>query len=147
MIKWVVLSFVFIIVSCSPRLPLQKKVVQVNQLFTEYDADFLPGAAVMVVHKGQIILQKAYGLANLETQTAVTANTNFRLASVTKQFTAMSVLQLIEEGKLSLDTKLTDLFSDFPDYGHTIVILTNRNAFGRLSTLQLAHKISDIFLK
>ncbi len=120
--KWIVLFFVFLIVCCGVRLPLHKRTFSVDQLFSEFDAGNLPGAAVMVVQKGQVILQKGYGLANLETAEPVTEKTNFRLASVSKQFTAMCILQLIEAEKLALDTKLTDIFSDFPDYGRSISI-------------------------
>lgn len=62
-----------------------------------------PGAAVLVVRDGRPLVRRGYGLANLETGTAVTPQTHFRLASVSKQFTAAAILLLAQDGKLSLD--------------------------------------------
>ena len=62
-----------------------------------------PGAAVLVVKHGKVLHQKGYGLANLEHEVPITKKTVFRLASVSKQFTAMGILILMERGKLSVD--------------------------------------------
>ncbi|MGM0408189.1 MAG: serine hydrolase domain-containing protein [Bacteroidota bacterium] len=61
-----------------------------------------PGAAVLVSYKGEMLIGKGFGLRNLETNEPVTASTNFRIASVSKQFTALCILKLIDEGKLRL---------------------------------------------
>jgi uncharacterized lipoprotein YddW (UPF0748 family)/CubicO group peptidase (beta-lactamase class C family) len=103
-------------------IPFNLKSLLIDRLFTEYNRDSLPGAAVMVIKNGEIVFQKGYGFANLETKDSVTAQSNFRLASVTKAFTAMAILQLVEKGKLKLDSKLTDVLADFPAYGHNILI-------------------------
>ena len=76
----------------------------------------------MVIENGEIIFQKGYGLANVEQNLPVTGATNFRLASVTKQFTAMSILMLIDRGQLKLETTLKEIFPNFPDYGKNITI-------------------------
>ena len=81
-----------------------------------------PGATVMVIKNGDVVFAKAYGLANFAEKIPCTTNTNFRLASVTKQFTAMSILILAKRGKLSLDDKLTRFFPEFPAYGKEITI-------------------------
>jgi CubicO group peptidase (beta-lactamase class C family) len=81
-----------------------------------------PGCAVLVVYDGRVVFAKGYGVASLETGEPITPATNFRIASVTKQFTALAILQLIERGKLSLDTTLTDIFPDFPKYGADITV-------------------------
>lgn len=81
-----------------------------------------PGAALQIIKNGKIIFSKCYGLSNLEDGVKVNDQTNFRLASVTKQFTAASILQLIEKGKLSLQTKLSDCFPDLPAYAKGITI-------------------------
>lgn len=120
--NWFLLSVVFLLLSCSSHYLLNQNAQRIDQLFNEYDSNLLPGAAVMVIKKGEIILQKSYGMADLENNLPVTADANFRLASVSKQFTAITVLQLIEAKKLALDTKLTDVFPDFPDYGRNITI-------------------------
>lgn len=95
---------------------------KMDQLFSEYDKPDVPGAAVMVIKNGEIIFQKGYGLANIELKIPVTEKTNFRLASVTKQFTALSVLMLIERGALEINTTLKDIFPGYPDYGNKITI-------------------------
>ncbi len=73
-----------------------------------------PGIAVLVAHDGKILLQGGYGLADLEKKTPITPETKFRIGSVSKQFTAVAVLKLAEQGKLSLDDSLAKYFPDFP---------------------------------
>jgi CubicO group peptidase (beta-lactamase class C family) len=94
----------------------------VAALFKDYDRADAPGASVLVVRRGKVVFKHAFGMANLEDRVAATTATNYRLASVTKQFTAMSIMILAERGRLSYDSKLTDFFPDFPDYGRRITI-------------------------
>jgi CubicO group peptidase (beta-lactamase class C family) len=96
-------------------------VEKAEQLFTSYTGA-QPGAAVLVVKNGEPIFKKAYGTANLEARVPVAAQTNFRLASVSKQFTAMCIVQLVERGALAYETALQEIFPDFPDYGRAITI-------------------------
>jgi CubicO group peptidase (beta-lactamase class C family) len=93
----------------------------VDALFRDYRGE-VPGAAVMVIHRGQPILTKTYGLADVESRIPVTPHTNFRLASVTKAFTATAVLMLIADEYLTLDATLVDIFPNFPDYGRDITV-------------------------
>lgn len=95
---------------------------QVDKLFKDYKGDATPGAAVRVILDGKVVLSRNYGMADLETEEAVTADSNFRLASITKQFTAMSILMLVEQDRLTLETVLTQIFPDFPAYGDNITI-------------------------
>src|SRR5262245_42208957 len=74
----------------------------------------IPGLALLVVQKGQIVKEKGYGFANLELQVPVKPETIFQSGSVGKQFTAMAVMMLVEEGKIGLDDPLTKYFSDAP---------------------------------
>jgi CubicO group peptidase (beta-lactamase class C family) len=67
----------------------------------------IPGCAVMVRHEGKVVLSEGYGIANLEHGVPVTAQTVFQSGSMGKQFTAMAVMMLAEEGKLSLDDSIT----------------------------------------
>ena len=62
-----------------------------------------PGASVLVIRDGEHVVRRAYGLANVEERTPVTPATNYRLASVTKQFTSAAILLLAEDGQLELD--------------------------------------------
>jgi CubicO group peptidase (beta-lactamase class C family) len=93
-----------------------------DQLFHDYNHPYTPGAAILVAHKNQILFSKCFGLANLEEKLPVTPHTSFRLASLTKQFTAMAILILAARRKLSLDDRFTDFFPDFPKYASTITI-------------------------
>ena len=83
-------------------------------LFSEFAQSAVPGASLMVLREGKILHSESFGLANLEQETPCSAHTNFRLASLTKQFTAMAILILMDRKQLSLDERLTDLFSECP---------------------------------
>ena len=80
------------------------------------------GGGVVIVDTGEVIFKEAYGFADVEGGREATPQTNFRLASVTKQFTATAIMLLSEEGKLSLDCNLCDLFPRYPSYGSTISV-------------------------
>jgi CubicO group peptidase (beta-lactamase class C family) len=98
------------------------KSAQVDALFQAYDGPNVPGASILVIKDGKVLFKKAYGSANLEDKIPSTTTTNYRLASVTKQFTAMAIMMLVERKKLSYDSTLTDIFPDFPSYGKQITI-------------------------
>ncbi|MGH9793286.1 MAG: serine hydrolase domain-containing protein [Candidatus Acidiferrales bacterium] len=95
------------------------KAAQVDRLFRDYAGE-VPGASVIVTRDERAIFRKSYGLANVEQRRKATPRTTYRLASVSKQFTAMAALMLAERGKLSLDDELTRFFPDFPAYGKQI---------------------------
>jgi len=82
----------------------------------------IPGAAALVVKNGEILFERGYGVTDLKTLHEIDEGTNFRLASVTKQFTAMAIMLLVHDGKLRYDETLTDIFPDFPEYGRPITI-------------------------
>jgi CubicO group peptidase (beta-lactamase class C family) len=92
----------------------------------------IPGAAIMVLKKGQTVFEHGYGVTDLKTLHKIDAHTNFRLASVTKQFTAMAIMLLVHDGKLRYDERLTEIFPDFPDYGRGITV---RNLLNHTSGL------------
>jgi len=94
----------------------------IDELFHDYDQANAPGASVMVIRNGKILLAKSYGLADVENKIPAAPDTDFRLASVTKQFTAMAVMILADEGKLSLGDPITKFFPEFPDYGRGITL-------------------------
>lgn len=94
---------------------------KIDQLFAAYSGE-RPGAAVLVIKNGAPVFKKTYGLAQLENKTPVAAQTNFRLASVSKQFTAMSIMLLAERGKLTHETSVQEIFPDFPAYGRGITV-------------------------
>jgi CubicO group peptidase (beta-lactamase class C family) len=88
-------------------------------------------------------------MAHFSTSSPVTSKSNFRLASVTKQFTAMSILQLIEKGELSFDTSLKDVFEDFPQYGSTLTmehLLQHTSGiadYGPMGSMDLGRQFKD----
>jgi CubicO group peptidase (beta-lactamase class C family) len=109
---------VILLLLLAGQLPMN---TSVDELFRDYSGD-VPGAAVIVIHQGKVLYEKAYGLADLHKKIPCTTHTDFRLASVTKQFTAMSILMLAQQKKLSLDDSMTKYFPEFPDYGKPITI-------------------------
>lgn len=94
---------------------------KINALMQAYQGD-VPGASVLVLRDGKAVVRKSYGLADLEEQHAATPATNYRLASVTKQFTAAATLLLIEEGRLGLDDRLRQWLPSLPMSNDAITI-------------------------
>ncbi len=90
------------------KLPFEEK-------FEEYNLAESVGLAVMVVKDGQTVFKQGYGLRNLETKESVNTDTNFRLCSVSKQFTAMCIAILEERGKISANDFIKKYFTDFPE--------------------------------
>jgi CubicO group peptidase (beta-lactamase class C family) len=82
----------------------------------------IPGAAVLVVKNGEIVFERGYGVTDLRSLRRIDARINFRLASNTKQFTAMAIMLLVHDGKLRYEESLTDIFPDFPAYGRAITV-------------------------
>ncbi len=105
---------------------------QIDQIFAGLKSDGGPGGAVLVIRNGSIIFERGYGVADLRSRRKIDAHTNFRLASCTKQFTAMAVMLLARDGKLRYQDRLTDIFPDFPEYGKGITI---RNLLNHTSGL------------
>lgn len=81
-----------------------------------------PGATVLVAQNGSIIYHKAFGMADLEMNIPMQPDHIFKIGSVTKQFTAVAILQLMEQGKLSLQDEITKFIPDYPTHGHKITI-------------------------
>jgi len=95
--------------------------MEIDRLFSTYSGE-QPGAAVMIVHNGEPVFAKGYGLAQLEPEVPVDTSSNFRLASITKQFTATAVLMFVDRGGLALDDSIRDYFPEFPAYTNDITI-------------------------
>lgn len=95
---------------------------KVDELFTIWDNNYSPGAAVAIVKDGKIIYKKGYGIANLEYDIPITPSSVFHIASVSKQFTVFSILLLEKEGKLSLDDDIRKYIPEVPNFGKTITL-------------------------
>lgn len=90
-------------------------------LTTAYPAD-QPGAAALVMKDGQVVLRKGFGMANLELGIPVSPDMVFELGSITKQFTAASILILQERGKLRVEDEITKYLPDYPTHGKKITV-------------------------
>jgi len=95
---------------------------QIDKLLKGLVAEREPGAAVLVAKDGRAIYNSSRGVADIQAMRPIDFRTSFRLASVTKQFTAAAVMLLVRDGKLRYEDRLTDLFPDFPAYGRAITI-------------------------
>ena len=81
-----------------------------------------PGVSALVYKEGKVIYRKAFGMANLELDVPMKPENVFELGSITKQFTSVSILMLMEQGKLSLDDEITKYLPDYPTKGKRITI-------------------------
>ena len=95
---------------------------KVDEVFAPYDKSNSPGCAAAIVRGGGIAYEHGYGIASLEHDIAITPSTVFDIASVSKQFTAAVTLQLVADGKLSLDDDVRKYVPELPDYGGRITI-------------------------
>ena len=95
---------------------------RVDSIFAPLADGKSPGVAVLVRQDGKTMVQRGWGVRELRTAAPIDAKTGFRLASFTKQFTAMAVLILAEHKQLSFDERLTDFFPEFPAYGKQITL-------------------------
>jgi CubicO group peptidase (beta-lactamase class C family) len=93
----------------------------VNPLFSKFGPND-PGCAILVIKEGKVVFEKGYGVAELRTREHIGPETSFRLASLTKEFTAMAIMLLVHDGKLRYDERLTDIFPGFPAYGKNITV-------------------------
>jgi CubicO group peptidase (beta-lactamase class C family) len=80
------------------------------------------GACVLAMVDGKVVFRQGFGFADVESGRECTPATNFRMASVSKQFTAATVMKLVDEGQLSLDDTLDKFFPVFPEYGRKITV-------------------------
>jgi len=94
----------------------------VDSLFAAYSGANVPGASVAVIRDGQVIIRRAYGMADLERRVSATPETDYRLASVSKQFTAMAVMMLAQAGKLRYDQAVRDFLPELPAATHAVTV-------------------------
>jgi CubicO group peptidase (beta-lactamase class C family) len=120
-----------------------------DSVFSKVTDPNSPGLAAIVIQHGRVVFQRGYGLANLESGEKITAQTNFRLASLTKQFTATCIMLLVRDGRLTYEEPLTDFFPDFPAWARSITVrnLLNHTAglpdYGELLMRQYANMPVD----
>lgn len=118
---------IFIFVSASLAQPARQAsekglASQIDGLLQKVYKTDEPGVAVLVKKQGNVIFRKGYGLADMELGIPVEPDMVFRLGSITKQFTAVAILILAEQGKLSLQDEITKFLPDYPTRGKTITV-------------------------
>ena len=102
-----------------PRVPDMQTL---DSLFAPYAAPGMPGAGVLVVKDGQVVVNRSYGLAVVETAVPTASETNYRLASLSKQFTATAIALLVRDGLLSYDTPVRTHLSNIPEYAREVTV-------------------------
>jgi CubicO group peptidase (beta-lactamase class C family) len=129
------LAFAGIVANAGAQNPSKPSAMasKIETIFAPIVAPNSPGFAVLILKDGQKLFERGYGLRDLHTATKIDPRTNFRLASCSKQFTAMAIMLLVHDGKLRYDQKLTDVFPDFPAYGKSISV---RNLLNHTAGLQ-----------
>lgn len=119
----ILLFISFFSISCAAQNKQDKKVTEsLDRLIAERLTDLAPGCAVLVGQKGKIIYDKGFGAANIELAVPMRPEMIFRIGSMTKQYTAIAILQLIEQGKISLQDSIQKFIKNFPYKGKTITI-------------------------
>ena len=106
--------------------------MNVDDLFAAYTGDSVPGASVIVIHNGEVVVRRAYGMADLERRVRATPETDYRLASVSKQFTAMAIMLLAKDGKLRYDQPIRDFLAELPPATQSVTV---RNLLNHTSGL------------
>ena len=100
----------------------KKLTKSLDELIPKRLTEIAPGCVVMIVKKDKIIYRKAFGSANTELNISMQPNMLFRTGSMGKQYTAIAVLQLVEQGKIGLQDSMQKYIKDFPSKGYTITI-------------------------
>jgi len=117
--RWALLCGALALSGCAPRAP--DTAARIDALMVAYTGA-VPGAAVLVLRDGTPLIRRAYGLADLEQRVPATPSTNYRLASMTKQFTAAAVLALVDDGRLSLDDPVRKWLPSLPPAADAVTL-------------------------
>src|SRR5260370_19316787 len=104
------------------QTPIPDVTKQVDKVFEKWEKPDSPGCALGVYKDGQIVYKRGYGMANLNDDVPITPATVFHVASMSKQFTAASIILLAQQGKLSLDDDVHKYIPELPDFGERITI-------------------------
>ncbi|MDH3711547.1 MAG: beta-lactamase family protein [Cyclobacteriaceae bacterium] len=129
---WFLLIIVLFSCQSNPEKPGPTTLDQLHSRIDEvFDTNLRkdePGAALLIAYDGKMLMGKGYGLRDLESKTPITSSTNMRMASVSKQFTALTILSLIDKGKLSLKDSVTSIYPYEIFEGVTIEQLINHTS-------------------
>jgi CubicO group peptidase (beta-lactamase class C family) len=114
-------AFLFNMAGAQQKDPGQLS-AEFDKILTQHFKAGEPGATALVARNGQVIYKKAFGMSNIELEVPMQPDNIFRIGSITKQFTAVAILQLMEQGKLSLQDEITKFIPDYPTQGNKITI-------------------------
>lgn len=95
---------------------------KIDAIFSRFDRRDSPGCIVAVSRAGKVVFEKGYGMADLERDVPITPASIFHVASISKQFTAMAILLLEQQGKLSIEDDVRKYIPELPDYGKRITL-------------------------
>jgi CubicO group peptidase (beta-lactamase class C family) len=108
--------FAFTLLTLVPAAIAQAATPTINHLVNSYVSDHhVPGLSIAVIDRGNVVLVEGYGLADVENSVPATADTVYRIASLSKSITATSTMKLVEEGKLTLDAPIHKYCPQFPE--------------------------------
>lgn len=126
---WMTIALLAVLISllCQPtnsqQAPTSSRLsAQVDRLFSAWDKSDSPGCALSVMKSGDIIYKRGYGMADLDHDLPITPSSVFHAASLSKQFTAMAIMLLVNQGKLSLDDEVRKYIPQLPDFGTPLTI-------------------------
>lgn len=129
------------LMGCSNRPMSNLATDKVDQLFATWNKPGSPGCGVAISRNGQLAYERGYGMANLELSIPIAPTSVFEAASISKQFTAMSIMLLVERGRLSLDDEVRKYLPEMPDYGSPLTI---RHLLNHTSGLRDAFLILEL---
>jgi CubicO group peptidase (beta-lactamase class C family) len=124
----ILLAAILMLAGCATGAPRMQE-AEIERLMGRYQGD-VPGASLLVIRDGETLVRRSYGLSDLDSGRRAEPATNYRLASVTKQFTAAAVLLLAEDGRLDIDDKLRRWLPSLPAVADRITLrqlLTHRS--------------------
>jgi len=128
---------ILLIVSCkspnnenseSKSAELEQFTMKIDSIFNKSINPNEPGVAILIAYDGKMLIGKGYGVKNLETKEPITKSTNMEMGSVSKQFTALAILSLVNDGKLSLNDKVYKFFPNKSFENVTIKQLINHTS-------------------
>ena len=125
--KWIVTAVLPLLAACciaGQPAPSEKEdaTAKVDAIFSKMDTTVTPGCALSVMKDGKIVYERGYGMADLDHNVPITPSTVFHVASMSKQFTAASIVMLAQQGKLSLDDPVRKYIPELADFGTPVTI-------------------------
>ena len=116
-------QFIFLFIFLAGRVYAQSDLeTRIEEIFKKWDSPDSPGCAVTAMRNGRIIYRRGFGMADLDHEVAIVPGTVFHVASISKQFTAASIVLLGLDGKLTLDDDVRTYVPGLPEFGKKITI-------------------------